>query len=236
MAAGIALAACLIYYAAKQATVVPIASAQVVAVPFTAEMHSYTYTSTATGELLAKRMLARRSDGTTSSTHSAGPIEKGWTARRIQYMDGRCATVVDRAMAMVRGSSGASELAGLKRRLMSSPANCVLDSSLKFVGYESVLGRKLAKVVRDGSTSVYVAWHDPELGCEVLQATTDRKQPDGSLRNASRLMLVGIRLAEPESSLFEEPSSYQQVFGAKELESRFEGAVKNELPPAPSPR
>src|SRR5687767_3533086 len=84
--AGVCVAAGFTYYAAMKMTVVHRANAQVAAAPFLAEMHTYTYKSSSVGELLAKRIIARRSDGTTASIHSAGPIERGWTSKKIQYM------------------------------------------------------------------------------------------------------------------------------------------------------
>jgi hypothetical protein len=64
------------------------------------------------GELLTKKILARRSDGTTATIHSAGPVEKGENSRRIQSMDGRYAGIVDR-ISILHGSANAAELAGL---------------------------------------------------------------------------------------------------------------------------
>ena len=230
------VAACGIYHGAKQHTVGHRASAQVIATPFVAEMHSYSYKSNPTGELLAKRMLARRSDGTTVSIHSAGPVEKGWTSRKVQYMDGRYTGIVDRISSVIRGSSGTSQLAGLKSRLLNPPVNCSVDVSFQFKGYEQVFGRRLAKVVRDSPASVFTAWHDPQFGCEILQSYLEDKLPDGSLKTVSRLMLVGLRVGEPDQRLFEEPSAYQKLTGVKDLESRFEEAVKGELTAVPGGR
>lgn len=229
-AAIIGLMAFGLYYIAFHLTVVHHASAQVKATPFMAELHSYTFETNPAGELLTKKMIARRSDGTTATIHTVGPISKGWTSRKIQYMDGRYTGIVDRVSSILRGSVDSSQLAGLKARLMNPPQNCVVDVSFRLVGNEEVFGRQLAKIVRRQPNGVHTGWYDPALGCEILQSSMEETQPDGSLKLKSRLTTVGLSMSEPDQRLFEEPLSYDAVFNVKELEDRFGAAVQGELP------
>ena len=59
--------------------------------------------------------------------------------------------------------------------------NCAMDYSLKFMGFEEVFGRQVARLVMDLKDSVNTYWLDPALGCERLQSMVELKQADGTL-------------------------------------------------------
>lgn len=236
LAAVIIGAAVVFYRTARRLTILHKANAQVTAAPFTAELHTYTYSKNPSGELLAKKIIARRSDGTTCTIASAGPVERGWNSRKIQYMDGRYTGVVDLISSVFKSSINSNELAGLKSRLTNPPANCVFDPSFRMSGREQLFGRSLVKIVTDTPQRVYTMLLEPAFGCERLQETVETKQSDGSLQLLSRTYIVGLKVGEPDQSLFDEPVAFQQSFSVQDLEKRFGDALRerNLIPARPA--
>jgi len=102
------------YYAAKHTAIELKAYAQVQATPFVLETYSYSYSS---GDLLEKRVTARRSDGSTSEVFTMGPHLK-LSARTVTSVSGPRLNVLD-FVSLTKWNTKSSELAALKDRLMT---------------------------------------------------------------------------------------------------------------------
>ncbi|HEX6881255.1 MAG TPA: hypothetical protein VF135_12875 [Terriglobales bacterium] len=152
-------------------------------------------------------------------------------------MDGRYVGIVDVISSVLNGSITQSEVAWLKGRLANPPANCIFDNrNYRFVAYDDMFGRRLARVVRDLPSEVQTGWYDPELGCERLQSTIESKQPGGSLAMLSKTVPVALNVGEPDDRLFSAPLSYSVVASVKELEEKFGTAAKANGVPTSKPQ
>jgi hypothetical protein len=208
--APIAVLGLLGFYLAKHLTIGQIASAQVQALPFTLEVNIYDFHNNPAGELSRRRVLARRSDGTTAYIGSQGPLSWGVTLKKITFMDGRVLRLADLLSAKSTLYQLEEERAKLKTKLIAPPVNCKAGKR-EFLGEETLWDQKVAVWTWADENHRVTEWMAPALGCEWLQYKTERKLPAGSFRPAMEGRTVSLVMGEPDANLFDGGSQYTEV-------------------------
>ncbi len=84
------------------------------------------------------------------------------------------------------------------------------SGGLKFLGYESLLGVKLAHLVGENKVDNQEAWALEEAGCVWTQAIHKWKNPDGTVGGITFDRLDVLTIGEPDPALFEIPADYKE--------------------------
>jgi len=157
------------FWLAKEVTIVRLAHAQVRTNPFVVTMHVYNYERNPQGELSHVRTVARRSDGTTARIGSVGPVDWGFTLKKITFMDDRSVTVSDLLMARTTLPRMQLETATPKRMLTTPPPDCRTSRAQVMLGNALILNYRVAIVQLDVGRRRLVSWNALDLGCEPLK-------------------------------------------------------------------
>jgi hypothetical protein len=166
------------------------------------------------GELMERRVTARRSDGSTAMVTFMGPH---WgmpeiSARQLTLMSGTRVSILDLVASKTTWKMKDGDIAVLKERLLNPPPNCMLPTpgNPNFLGNGILAGQKVAIIeVIDqplGTRSVF--WKAPELGCEQLQYGSETKQLDGSYKLKVEARLISLNIGEPEARYFDPAANY----------------------------
>ena len=192
------------YYAAKHTTIEVKAFAQVQATPFVLETYSYSFSQNPSGDLVEKRVTARRSDGSTAEVFKMGPHLK-LSARTVTFMSGARLNVLD-FVSLTKWNTKPSELTALKDRLMNPPPDC-LYRPFKLVGRDNLLGEQVVMVEAVyphpvGGPGHHYLWLAPRLGCESMKFRLETQQPDGSYKLIAESKPISLRLGQPDPRFF----------------------------------
>lgn len=203
----------IFFYASKRIVIQQKAYAQIRAVPFVLEIHSYSFKDNPAGELFHKTIVARRSDAATVSISTVGPLSWGKTVKKLTFTDGERVTVFDLIRAKTSWHLRPSALATLKDRIENHPSDCVFGADTKFLRTDVLLNHPVVVVEKDLSEehTTITRWMAPDLGCESLQFRYGSRQPDGSLKQLSESRLVDLRLGDPDPRLFDPAVNYEEL-------------------------
>lgn len=195
------------FYAAKHTTIELKAFAQVQATPFVLETYSYSFSQNPSGDLLEKRVTARRSDGSTAEVFTMGP-HLLLSARTMTFMSGARLNVLD-FVSLTKWNTKPSELAALKDRLTNAPPDC-LFRPFKLIRYDKLLGEHVVMVqaVYPQQVGRDYLWLAPRLGCESMKFRFETPQPDGSYKLVAESKPVSLTLGEPDPRFFFDPASH----------------------------
>jgi hypothetical protein len=185
------------------------AYAQSTAKPFTLHLDFYSYSKDPAGELYAREVTARRSDGTTVTARTAGPVEKNIWARFITEPGGTRVEAHD-ALGLKTTYPVSTRAKELLERLSDPRAGCVY-SDFVFLRSDAVLGHPVSVVQRERGTERTTWWFAEDLGCEKLGYTYEQKAPDGRWSVGIGQTATALVLGEPEPAQFALPGSLREA-------------------------
>jgi len=201
------------------------AYAQVKAKPFTLRLDFYSYGKTPAGELYAREITARRSDGTTVTARTVGTVEKNLQARFLT-VPGRDRVEAHDALGLKTTWPSSPQAGGLLDRLSSPRPHCLYGDFVLFRD-DIVLGHPVSVVRRERGSERTTCWYAEDLGCETLGYTYEQKLADGAWKVNIVERATALVLGEPEPSQFTIPPTlteatpsetnrrYFQLLGAK---------------------
>ncbi|MFN0165927.1 MAG: hypothetical protein ACKV22_05795 [Bryobacteraceae bacterium] len=131
--------------------------------------------------------------------------------KKVTFMDGRSVTLSDLIAAKSTVRRLQEETARLKNRFEAPPQDCRFRSGQVVVGKDNVVGHEVS-VLRDEHAGLrLVNWAAPNLGCEDLRYTFERKQPDGSYRLITEGRPITLVAGEPQASVFDAQTDYTEM-------------------------
>jgi len=223
---GICAFAVACFYTARHWTIEIKVHAQVRATPFVLDTDYYNFEKQPQGELMERRVTARRSDGSTAVVYWLHWGRPYWRTseipfRTLTFLNGTGINVLDliTSRTMVKRDAG---LAVLKERLVNPPPNCMY----RFAGQENLLGNDTVAGQRVGVVEYLqqsplhdnvltetrtTMWLAPGLGCEQLQYRYQTKQADGSYKLMTEARLAFLKIGEPETSYFDPAPNYTEM-------------------------
>ncbi len=205
--------AILCFFAGSRLMVEHLANAQVRVAPFVLQVESYNFDRDPEGEVFHKKVVARRSDGTTVVVSSIGPLSSGKFVKKITFPEGRWMTVFDLIQAKTTWQMGPTGLAAFKEHMQNPPKNCLLDveGNPHLLREDVILGHKVVVVQSDTGNGRMTEWKAPDLSCERLQFRFESRTPDGLLKLKSEGRAVSLVLGEPPDSMFETGLNYREL-------------------------
>lgn len=227
----IPLVAGISFYAAKHATFRLKAYAQISTTPFVAETVSYSFKDNPQGELFFKKLMARRSDGSTAEVSRKGPIW-GASVRSVTLMSGATFHAFDLVNLKTSWKRDPAELAALKQRLTNPSPDCLYRPDAKLVGRETLFGQELLvlQVMMNG-VAVFDAkpsnfrethWIAPQLGCESLQWRLEEQLPNGSYKLQTDERLISLEIKEPDPAFFDPSENYEEALPSEIIRRHYE--------------
>ena len=213
------------FYGARHATFHIKAYAQITATPFVAETDVYEFRSNPQGTLFFKKVVARRSDGSTAEVSSKGPI---WSAsmRKVAFMNGSTVSVFDFISARSSFQMKPQELAELKRKLNNSPADCVYRSDAQIIDRQTLFGQQV--IVQQHLININqeqmraTEWLAPKLGCEQLGYRYEVKQPDGSFKLQTDGRLISLEMKEPGAAFFDPAANFDELLPSEVMRRHYQ--------------
>jgi hypothetical protein len=202
------------FYAAKYLKVIQLANAQVTAVPFYLQLDISKPADGGTMVVFRRMAVARRSDGTTASIETVGPLSGGQTARKITFLDGRSLSLMDAFRVKSTWPTRTSqEIAALKAALTASPKDCIPPGSrgITLLGFEQMSGVDVAVIQSPVGGYRLTRWVAPRLGCEALRYRSERLLQDGSAVVQAAANPVSFVLGEPDARLFDLSGNYEEA-------------------------
>ena len=184
--------------------------------PFTLKTETIDYSKSPRGKVEARTTIARRADGEEAAIVN-GPIPNGFKRlvgeRIVSFPDGRRVEVLDLIHAVIDWpKSSNKDLRYRRERMAAENPDCSFATG-EYLDAQETLGGVKVDVLKsppEGSSGSTL-WRAPELGCEVLASTYTQVQMDGSFRRVSQEKFLGIRLGEPDASMFDIPADYQKL-------------------------
>ncbi|HEV2378796.1 MAG TPA: hypothetical protein VG206_03255 [Terriglobia bacterium] len=200
------------FYVSKAIALRRFALGQTGVTSFVLQTETRSYNRGLNGQLVQRKTVARRSDGSTATlTERTFPTNR--TLRSIIFANGDVVTFVDNIAAKTTWP-GKFSGEGLTRRMawITHPAqNCSAPGDT-FGAYTTLLGHRVAAVKWPLiQNSQVTTWAAPDLGCEALRGKAEMRQPDGSFRLDSEEVAVFLRMGEPDASLFRGQPNYHEV-------------------------
>lgn len=183
-------------------------SARPIAVSFTLETETYSFSQgKAQGELISRDLTARRADGTTATVSTLFPGQPHQrTIRVIRYLDGRELRLAD-AIAAKTDESWRRDGPRRPQLLVNPPAECVFAGWEKFIKKDTVLGHTV-DVVRNGFADT--EWRARDLGCQTIESRNGYKHGDEFLLGGETRAVV-LKLGEPSPRLFDDGANYAEL-------------------------
>ncbi len=214
-------AALLCFYVSRSLTIVRMARAQAFVTPYTLEIDTFNFETNPAGELISKKIEARRGDGTwAGETTSLGKLglEAGETVRRIVFTDGRSLLLADSIAAKTTyPRMPAERVAAMKKALVEPRADCTSPGFVA-IGSAVVAGQQATVVVHNepskgsgGATQRLTEWRIRALSCQRIQFRLEEAQADGSWKLVAEGRPVSLTLGEPDPRLFEERAGYVEL-------------------------
>ena len=197
------------YAAARFLTSGHRAYAQTAAKPFTLRLDFYSYSKQPAGELYAREITARKSDGTTVTSRTAGPVEKGIWVRFIT-VPGGSRVEADDALGLKTTYPFSSMAAALLDRLSSPQPHCRYGDAV-FLREDMVLGHPVSVVQRARASGRMTWWYAEDLGCETLGYTYEQKATDGGWRTGIVEKASSLLPSEPDPSQFTLPEALTEA-------------------------
>ena len=216
------------FYAAKHVTFRLKAYAQVTTTPFVAETASYSFEQNPQGDLYFKKVVARRADGSTAEVNQSGPIWSA-SARRVTFMSGAAIHAFDLVSSKTSIKMKPQELASLKERLTSPPADCLYWGDAKIIDRPILFGQQFVVLQRNYTNPKKpdlnqrgTRWLAPQLGCESLAWRLESRQPDGFYKLQIEERLVSLQMKEPEPAFFDPAANYEEVLPSGIMRRQFQ--------------
>jgi hypothetical protein len=151
---------------------------------------------------------------------SPGPwrngIRAGETVRTLRFADGRFIKLFDSIGVKSTWPAIKPDIeASHQAQVMGRAPDCVFIPDESFVGYDELLGQKVAIVngivaTRDANEA-WTYWRAPALGCHLLQYRVEAIEPDGSRRLQLESRPLSLMLQEPDPALFDEGEGYTEL-------------------------
>jgi len=224
------------FFAAKNATFHLKAYAQVTTTPFVAETASYNFERNPQGDLYFKKVIARRSDGSTAEVNQSGPIW-GASARRVTFLSGVAVHAFDLVSSKTTIKMNSQELASLKQRLTNPPADCLYWGDAKIIDRPILFGQQFVVLQRNYTNPKKpdlnqrgTRWLAPQLGCESLAWRLESRQPDGSYSLQLEERLVSLQMKEPEAAFFDPAANYDEVLPSEVMRRQYQKIGQPESP------
>jgi hypothetical protein len=204
-----AVAFLLLFHFSNRLTVKWTARADIVATPFTAEVHHFRGSAqNGTGELYRTGIVARDRNGSTVEISTAGPLSAGQSAKNITFANGVRLNLFDLINGRTSWRLSTSAIAAMKRRLSAPPPDCMFGiAGERVVRHENLFGQDSIVLESSNGGMQVTAWRVPMLGCEELQYTLDNLA-EGK-RTTARV--VSLRLGDPDAQLFDVRSDYTEM-------------------------
>lgn len=183
-------------------------SSHPIAVPFTLETETYSFSKgKAQGELISRDLTARRADGTTATVSTLFPGQPHQRSIRvIRYPDGRELRLAD-AIAAKTVESWRRDVPRRAQLLVNPPADCVFAGWEKFIKKDTVLGHTV-DMVRHGFADT--EWRARDLGCQTIESRNGYKHGDGLLLDGETRAVV-LKLGGPSPRLFDDGRNYAEL-------------------------
>jgi hypothetical protein len=224
-AAAVAVVA-LSFYGAKHATFHIKAYAQITATPFVAEVDFYDFRSNPQGSVFLKKVVARRSDGSTAEVTSKEPL---WNVhmRNVTFMNGAALTAYDFVSSKTSFQMKPQELAAMKQRLTNSPVDCVYRSDARIVDRQMLFGQQIIVLEHifdqpnQGDAERITEWFAPALGCEKVGYRYEVKQ-SGSYKLGTESRLISLEMKEPEPAFFDPAANFEEVLPSEAMRRHYE--------------
>ena len=203
-----------IFFAGRSLTVIYLAHAQVVAVPFTLQMDIASPDASGKLEVFKTKLLARRSDGGTVTVESYGPTVLGQTSRKIVLLDGTSAFFLDALrLKSTFPPKSVRAIAAMKASATNPSQDCLSGPRSREVllRFDTINAEKVAVI--QGVTGQFrlTRWAAPRLDCEILYYESEQVQDDGSFALAVRGKLSSLVFAEPDGRLFDMGNEYSEM-------------------------
>lgn len=166
-------------------------------------------------EQLSYQMVhARRSDGAVANLSLADAKARPGEFRQIQFTDGRNVTLYDRQHIKVQHIPAVPidpETQAEMSAARNGPCELVIPGAIK-VADDALLGFKATVVDMDNqeNTVRIRAWLAPQLGCTMLQYTTQRLIA-GTWTTIVAARPTSVRVGEPDARLFDLGNQYEVV-------------------------
>jgi hypothetical protein len=200
-----------VLFVTRRLTINRVASAQVVARPFTLEQITLTFQNNPAGEVANKRVLAVRADG--SEAYLETVAGGRGIARRLRMADGTYAGIVDFIQAKMTGYLRKDEMAHMKSLWTNPPRDCVFPGSDTLVGHEKLFGidAAIVRVEYRNRAIRKTHWRFPEFACTMVRSVLEERQADGTYRLVSETRPVVFGQGEPDARLFERSDRYKEM-------------------------
>ena len=206
-----------VYFAARTTTIMTLAHAQSIAVPFLAEME-ITFPDGQGGSTVGRRRtLARRADGTTSFISTAGALSWGETSRKMTFMDGRSISMIDSMkIKSTWPNRPAKEIAYRKMLFAAQDQVCIPQGTTeRLLRYDVLGGEKVAVTSIESHGKRKTLWKAARLGCELLSYVVERSNPDGTYQLSAEGRMTRLVIGEPDARYFTDGSDYIETLPSR---------------------
>lgn len=198
------------YYVSKRWTLRAAAQAPVHVQPFTLELLEISYASKPGGEIMARRTVARRSDGAEAVLQLFPQHPEAGVGRKLEFPDGSVSSIFQAVGAKMSGFLRADELARKKQWLTNPPSNCArpYETALRV---EQVLGHEAWVVQASLSKHRITSWRAREFGCEEIKALIEEVTPAGTYKLLVEVEPLYLAEGEPDPVLFDPSDQYKEM-------------------------
>lgn len=191
--------------------------ASTAATPFTLVKEIVSFQHSTKGELHRSQTVAVRSDGSRSVTETIlgkVGISRSELKRSLRFADGRRVTQF-LALGVKNTWPSLDEAAVAERRARSyavEAANCLIPGWTA-VGVDTIQQQPVTILSHTSDDLAWklTVWSAPQLGCEDLRQLAYDRQTDGTFTLTAEMKTLSLRIGEPDTSLFEEPSGLREV-------------------------
>jgi len=156
-----------VYYAARSATWHALAQQPVRVTPFTIEQITLSYVRNPAGDLLERRITARRSDGSQAYYGTLAGVPA--PVRKVELAEGQTTTLLDSLRMKVSTFFGKENIARRKEALLNPPPNCCYPYE-ELLGTERVAGVETRIVRRSLPGLQLTEWRAAQLQCFAVQS------------------------------------------------------------------
>jgi hypothetical protein len=156
--------------------------------------------------------IARRSDGTTATVESVGPLASPRFVRKLAFLDGRVLSLVDSMRIKSTGPRLSEEEAGSLIQSLTVPSPDCGAKTPELLRHDTYSGQEVA-VIQSLIPNKYrvTYWRAPKLGCEALYYTTEEIHADGTFTLVSEAKTSRLVLGDPDPRLFDLGEAYEEV-------------------------
>lgn len=179
--------------------------------PFTLEQITVSYVKNPAGEVLERRITARRSDSSQAYYGTLAGV--GTPVRKIELASGGTSTLVESLRIKISTFFRSREIAARKQRLENPPEDC-RDTSVypaeELIGTEQVAGQKALVIRRSWPNRRITEWRAPKFQCFAIQERIE-ELVGGAAKLLAETKLLWVKTGEPDPRLFEAGSGYTEM-------------------------